>query len=252
MTNPQDELARLTARRAAGEISYEEFLSAHRQLLDAHPGFDPQPVTPPQPVAPAAYQTPQPAYQQPVPPGPYAQQPFTPSKSHKVRNIILGAVAVIVVIIVIISVSSGGSSKKKTADPSNPVSGSATASSAGSGAAGGPAPATTAAPPTSAPAPTSGGKALPLSSGDWRLDSAILKDDGLGDFGGTGRVTYTGKSSDGGSNVFTVTVFVGGQQVATLDGSVDSVAPGDQATIQFVSDDKIVPGPYTYDFQKGI
>jgi hypothetical protein len=101
-------------------------------------------------------------------------------------------------------------------------------------------------------APASGGPTadLPISDGDWRLDSIRVKDDGLGDFGGTGRVTYTGDSPEGGTNLFTVTVFVKGKDVAALEGSADEVEPGTAATVQFISSDKFVKGPYKYDFQK--
>jgi hypothetical protein len=105
----------------------------------------------------------------------------------------------------------------------------------------------------SAPAsPAAGGRALPIQNGDWRLDSIRLKDDGLGSFGGTGRVTYTGKDSKGGTNIFTLTVFKKGKDIAVLQGSANSVAPGAAATVQFISTDKFVAGPYTYDFQNDL
>jgi hypothetical protein len=93
---------------------------------------------------------------------------------------------------------------------------------------------------------------LPIQNGDWRLDSIRLKDDGLGSFGGAARVTYTGKDSGGGSNIFTLTVFKKGKDIAVLQGSVNSVAPGKAVTVQFISTDKFVAGPYTYDFQNDL
>jgi hypothetical protein len=44
-------------------------------------------------------------------------------------------------------------------------------------------------------------------------------------------------------------VFKGGQEVAALQGSADDVSPGDAETVQLISQDKFVPGPYEYDFQ---
>jgi hypothetical protein len=82
------------------------------------------------------------------------------------------------------------------------------------------------------------------------VDSIRVKDDGLGDFGGTGRVTYTGDDPEGGLTVFTLAVFVDGRCVAVLNGRAHSVEPGRAATVQFVSTDKFVhAGPYEYDFQ---
>ncbi len=93
---------------------------------------------------------------------------------------------------------------------------------------------------------------LPLQNGDWRLDSIQVKNDGLGDFGGTARITYTGKDSTGGDNLFTVTVFKGKKVVATLNGAANSVKPGTTATVQLISSDKYVPGLYKYDFQNDL
>ncbi len=104
----------------------------------------------------------------------------------------------------------------------------------------------------SAPSSTGPTAKFPLTDGDWRLDSVSLKDDGLGDFGGTGRVTYTGANPQGGTNLFTVTVFVGGNQVAALEGSASDVTPGDAVTVQFISQDKFVGGQYKFDFQNNI
>lgn len=97
-----------------------------------------------------------------------------------------------------------------------------------------------------------GASALPIQNGDWRLDSIRLKNDGLGSFSGAARVTYTGKDSGGGSNIFTLTVFKKGKDVAVLQGGANSVAPGKAVTVQFISSDKFVAGPYTYDFQNDL
>jgi hypothetical protein len=100
------------------------------------------------------------------------------------------------------------------------------------------------------PAPSGGPTAeLPISDGDSRVDSIRVKDDGLGDFGGTGRVTYTRDDPEGGTDVFTLAVFVDGKYVAALNGSAHSVEPGRAATVQSISTDKFMRGPYEYDFQ---
>ncbi|MFF4361027.1 hypothetical protein [Streptomyces sp. NPDC001604] len=112
---------------------------------------------------------------------------------------------------------------------------------------------------TSSPSPSSSsppqagtrGKQPPIQSGDWRMDSITVRDDGLGDFTGRARITYTGSSPSGGTNTFTVTVFKGGKDIATLDGSANDVLPGHTTTAELVSTDHFVAGPYTYDFQKG-
>ncbi|QNE22337.1 hypothetical protein F1D05_36130 [Kribbella qitaiheensis] len=152
-----------------------------------------------------------------------AQRPWFKKK----RFIGLGLLAILVVIIVATN-SSGSKTQSGTAP----------------GAA---ATATKAAPPAAAT-----GKALPIQNGDWRLDSIRIKDDGLGDFSGVARVTYTGDDSKGGSNLFTLTVFKSGKDVAALTGSANTVAPGTQVTVEFISSEKFVTGPYTYDFQNDL
>ena len=103
-----------------------------------------------------------------------------------------------------------------------------------------------------APAATGPTAKLPIQNGDWRLSSVSIKDDGLGDFGGRARITYTGDNPDGGTNLFTITVFRHGKDVAALEGSAEAVKPGTAATVQLISTDKFVPGPYKYDFQNDL
>jgi hypothetical protein len=93
---------------------------------------------------------------------------------------------------------------------------------------------------------------MPIQNGDWRLDSITVKDDGLGSFGGRARITYTGENPEGGSNIFTITVFRGGKDVAALMGSANSVMPGTAATVEFISQDDFVGGPYKFDFQNDL
>ena len=93
---------------------------------------------------------------------------------------------------------------------------------------------------------------FPMQDGDWRLDSFSVKDDGLGSFGGRGRITYTGDDTSGGMNVFTITVFKGGVDVGSLMGSASDVKPGTAETVQFISQDEYVAGSHKFTFQKDL
>ena len=42
---------------------------------------------------------------------------------------------------------------------------------------------------------------------------------------------------------------VDGDQVSAMQGSADGVQPGDAVTVQLISQDHFVAGPYKYDFQ---
>jgi hypothetical protein len=44
----------------------------------------------------------------------------------------------------------------------------------------------------------------------------------------------------------------GVEDVAAMVGSVNSVMPGDTATVQLISTDRFVAGPYRYDFQNDL
>ena len=152
---------------------------------------------------------------------------------YKKKRFLLTGAAIGLVVMVSLSSSSGTTSTAPTLSENGP-------------AASAPANTESAAPAKSHTA------TMPIQDGDWRLDSIRVKDDGLGSFGGTARVTYTGENPEGGSNVFTLTVFKGGKDIAVLNGSADSVQPGQTATVQFISTDKFVGGPYTYDFQNDL
>lgn len=166
----------------------------------------------------------------PPPPPPPKKKPFW----KRPLGIILIA---IVVIIVIAAISSGGGSSDPESD-----SPSATQSKSDQ-----PTETKSSKPKSSKPAKPEG--TLPLQDGDWRLDQVNLED-GLGDFSGTARITYTGDDNDGGGNVFTITVLKGDKVVASLDGSADDVKPGGTETVTLISTDKWKPGPYnTFDFQ---
>lgn len=79
-----------------------------------------------------------------------------------------------------------------------------------------------------------------------------MKSDGFGGFDATARVTYTGSDTNGGSNLFTLTLFKGGTDIAALDGAANDVKPGKTVSVQLIGTDKYVAGPYTYDFQNNI
>lgn len=164
-----------------------------------------------------------------------AQRPW-----YKKKRFILLAI-VVVIVVIIIAANAGGGSKSTN---SSSTAGTATGTSASTKGA--------TAKPTATNSAADGGKALPIQNGDWRLDSLRVVNDGLGSFGATARVTYTGKDDAGGTNLFTVTVFKGGKDIAVLNGSATSVAPGSTATVQFISTDKFAAGPYTYDFQNDL
>jgi len=94
---------------------------------------------------------------------------------------------------------------------------------------------------------------LPLEDGDWRLADLQVKDDGLGSFGGTARITYTGDDPDGGTNIFTVTVFNTNEKfLGTMQGSAQDVKSGGTVSVQLISTDDYKKGPYLYDFQNDL
>jgi hypothetical protein len=107
--------------------------------------------------------------------------------------------------------------------------------------------------PEPAPEPEKPEGSLPIEDGDWRLDSVTLKNDGLGSFGGTARITYIGGDQNA-SNIFTITVLnKNGDVVASLDGSAEGMDPKGTETVRLISFDDWKPGKYTlFDFQKGI
>ena len=157
------------------------------------------------------------------------------------KHKILTGLGALIVIVIIASAAGGGGSQDKTSTSSDTTATETTA------------PEATTPPETTAPVAGSGSTAtLPIQNGDWRLDSIRVVNDGLGDFGATGRVTYTGDDGDGGNNVFTLTIFKGGKDIGVLQGSASTVLPGKTVTVQFISTDKVVAGPYTYDFQNDL
>jgi hypothetical protein len=120
--------------------------------------------------------------------------------------------------------SSGGSVKDDTSTPAN----AATSTNGGA----------------------TGSAKMPLVDGDWRLDSLTVdQEEFTGDFEGRARITYIGHDSHGGDNAFTITVFKGGSDVATLTGFASDVMPGTTKTVELPSTDKFAGGAKTYTFQ---
>ena len=158
---------------------------------------------------------------------------------YKKKRFIVSIAAILFIMIMIVAVAGSGgtdSTSTSTPDNGNDTSGAPTAQADES--------------TSQAPVAATGATAkLPIQNGDWRLNSVRVSDDGLGDFGATARVTYTGGKLEGGTNVFTLTVFAGGKDVAALTGSANAVMSGWGTTVQFVSQDEFVGGPYKYELQ---
>lgn len=106
--------------------------------------------------------------------------------------------------------------------------------------------------PEEAPTADDGGPSLrfPKQSGDWRLDSLQVTDDGLGNFSAAGAITYTGEDESGGDSAFTVALYNnGGDIVATLGGFAADVEPGETITTEFSGSDPYKPGNFPSTFQ---
>jgi hypothetical protein len=153
------------------------------------------------------------------------------------RHKILTALAAFVVLGVIVS-ATGGGSKKADTSASDPLTSSAPAAAA--------APAETTAPVAAAPAADTG---KPNDKG-WVVQSLRTKDDGLGDFGGSARITNTNDSSKTGT--FTITLSTGGKVIATLQGSASGTSSGQTVSVDLISQDKYSAAAYTYDFQTDV
>jgi hypothetical protein len=151
----------------------------------------------------------------------------------------------ILLAIAVAAVASGGSDNSSSTASGNSSTTASDSSAANSG--------NEATPKQSKPerTPASSGPTdeLPLRDGDWRLDQITVGVNGHGDFRGTARIAYTGDKPDGEDNIFTVTLFKGGKEVAILQGQSNVITRQDAATVQLTSSDPRVGGPYTYDFR---
>lgn len=102
---------------------------------------------------------------------------------------------------------------------------------------------TTGEPPPDPPPPSSDS----LSDEGWVADSIELSEDIIGGFQGTAVVTNTADAPR--SALFTFTVFVGEDSVASLIGSAADIPAGGSETVQLIGFDTFVEGPYIIDFQ---
>jgi len=169
---------------------------------------------------------------------------------HKILTTLLG----LFVLGVVVSAAGGGGSTTSTTTSTSTATDPLTTSSPAATDAAPPAvappapPATTKPPAPVAPvAPVAPSK--PNDKG-WVLQSYETKDDGLGDFGGTARITNSNDSAKTGT--FTLTLARNGAQVASLQGSAQSVAPGKTVTVELISQDKYSAAKATADFQTDI
>lgn len=90
--------------------------------------------------------------------------------------------------------------------------------------------------------------ALPLTDGDWRLDSVVV--DGswfTGNFAGTATLTYTGQAASADS-AFSVGIYDGSAYVGRLTGTVHHLTAGGHAMVTLSSVDPYEPGQYQYGF----
>lgn len=103
--------------------------------------------------------------------------------------------------------------------------------------------------PSSAATATAPAASGGLADQGWTVISVSVKDDGIGGFGGSMRVRNdTGSAAD--SAVFTLTILKGGQPVGTAQGiDAAAIAPGKVISVDLISTDHFVKGPYTYEFQ---
>lgn len=159
------------------------------------------------------------------------------------RTWFLTTAGIVLLLVVIAAAASGGSDEKDpVAAAGAPVASTPAAPTT---------PATSAAAPTAPAAPATTAAATGKVDGDWEMVSFKAEKDFAGNFGGTARIKYNGSDSDA-SNNFTVTLFKGEEQVGSLLGPLLTIAPGQTKTVQFISTDKYVVGPYTVEFQKDL
>ena len=165
-----------------------------------------------------------------------------PPKKSKKKLFSALALGVILLIVIISATSGGSTSTSTTTTATDPLTTTAPAAPVSES----PASVPTAKAPAAVP-PANGGK--PNDKG-WVLQSFQPANDGLGDFGGTARITNTNDSDKTGT--FTITLARNGSQIGSLQGSASQVSPGKTVTVQLISQDKYSAGPVTSDFQTDI
>lgn len=161
------------------------------------------------------------------------------------RHKVLTGIGAFVVVAGIAGAAGGGGSNKDTAAQADKPAAS-TSSSAASDTA------TDAVKDTpAAPASTGGPSAVfPMVDGDWRLDSVNIENEQYtNDFTGRARITYIGDDTNGGNNSFTITVFKGTKDVASMTGFATTVMPGQTKTVDLFSTNNYVSGAKKYSFQ---
>jgi hypothetical protein len=90
--------------------------------------------------------------------------------------------------------------------------------------------------------------ALPLTDGDWRLDSVEVTPSWFtGNFAGTATLTYTGRAASADS-AFSIGVYNGSAYVGRLTGTVHHLAAGGHAMVTLSSIDAYEAGQYHYGF----
>jgi hypothetical protein len=148
------------------------------------------------------------------------------------RHKILTALGAVMALFIIAGIASGGGSSKPSTNVADPLT------------------ATTTAPPKAAARPTM--KAIPNKPNDkgWIVQAILTRDDGLGNFGGTARITNANDGSR--TATFTFTLVRAGKQIATLQGSAQDVAAGKTVTVDLISQDKFSHGAYIWDFQTDV
>lgn len=167
--------------------------------------------------------------------------PQAPKRSWFARHKILTAALAVFALFVVAGVA--GSGKKANTSASDPLT-SATPAATSAPVSPAAAPSSAAASPAAAAAPAVSSK--PNDKG-WVVQSLMTADDGVGDFGGTARITNTNDSAK--TAVFTFTLARAGQQIASLQGSAQQVSAGKTVTVQLISQEKYSAGKYTWDFQ---
>jgi hypothetical protein len=91
--------------------------------------------------------------------------------------------------------------------------------------------------------------ALPLTDGDWRLDSVVVEPSWFtGNFAGTAELSYTG-TAPAADAAFGVGLYQGSAYVGRLTGTVHSLAAGGHAIVSLSSIDAYEAGQYHYGFR---
>lgn len=81
--------------------------------------------------------------------------------------------------------------------------------------------------------------------GDWKVSNVkVSKTSGLDWFDIAADVKYLGEDTSGGDKCFDLTLDKGDRQVASSTGCADGIQPGKTASVDFVTTEDFVSGPY--------